>query len=146
MKTKLTLDLKLLLLFSLVIKGNYGRFFFCRDPGTPENAVKITQFGSVYRFYIGSTVEYNCTAGYVLRGSSTVTCNLLIKHPFVVVGWQPALPQCIGKQLIITGTSISYQPWYSAIILPDQIVINILLFYISSLLSHYHTPLYYSWN
>lgn len=85
------------LLFSLVFKGNFGRFFFCIDPGTPQNTARSTQFGVVYKFYIGSTIEYNCTSGYVMRGSPTITCKLLISHPFVVVGWQPALPQCISE-------------------------------------------------
>ena len=88
------------LLLSLMFKGNLGRLYFCTDPGTPENAVKSTQFGVVYRFYIGSTIEYNCSPGYVMRGSATTVCSLLISSPFVVVDWQPALPQCISKQPI----------------------------------------------
>lgn len=92
------MDFKLLyLVLSVVIRGNFGRFYFCGDPGTPENAVRTTQFGVVYKFYIGSTIEYECMGGYDLRGASTITCNLLITYPFVVVGWQPDLPQCISK-------------------------------------------------
>ena len=87
------------LVLSLVIRGNFGRFYFCSDPGTPENAVRTTQFGVVYKFYIGSTIEYECVAGYGLRGASTITCNLLITYPFVVVGWKPDLPQCISKHM-----------------------------------------------
>ena len=90
------------LVLSVVIRGHFGRFYFCSDPGTPENAVRTTQFGVVYKFYIGSTIDYECMAGYSLRGASNVTCNLLITYPFVVVGWQPDLPQCISKYVIST--------------------------------------------
>ena len=121
------MDFKLLyfcLVFSLVIRENFGRFYFCRDPGTPENAVRRTQFGVVYRFYIGSTIEYECMGGYGLRGASTITCNLLITYPFVVVGWQPDLPQCISKHLIST--------W------PHTITISLLLMYVPILSKYYY--------
>lgn len=90
------------LLFSVIAKENYGRFYFCRDPGTPGNAIRMTQFGVEYKFYIGSTIEYSCMAGYTMRGSSVITCQLLISTPFVVVGWKPSLPQCIGELNILT--------------------------------------------
>jgi len=90
------------LLFSLLIRGSIGgRFFFCSDPGTPENADRTTSFGVVYKFFIGSTIEYNCMPGYVMKGSSVITCSLLITSPFVVAGWKPALPQCIGELINI---------------------------------------------
>lgn len=89
------------LLFSLLVKENFGRYFFCRDPGTPENADRMTQFGTVYRFYIGSTIEYKCLEGYAMIGSSTITCMVLITSPFVIVGWQPDLPQCTGESTLL---------------------------------------------
>ena len=90
--------LYLSLVLILAVRGSFGRFYFCNDPGTPENAIRMTQYGVAYKYYIGSTIEYACSPGYALRGASVITCKLLITSPFVVVGWEPAdLPQCISE-------------------------------------------------
>jgi len=84
-------------LTAVILRVGLCRYFFCRDPVTPLNAIRATQFGIDYRFYVGSTINYVCETGYVMRGASTIICKVLITDPFVVVRWDPALPQCIGK-------------------------------------------------
>uniref|UniRef100_A0A3B3XBM1 Seizure related 6 homolog a n=1 Tax=Poecilia mexicana TaxID=48701 RepID=A0A3B3XBM1_9TELE len=44
----------------------------CRDPGNVEHSRKVI---TGPRFNIGSTVQFICNKGYVLSGSSLLTCN-----------------------------------------------------------------------
>lgn len=63
----------------------------CRDPGNVEHSRKIIT-GS--RFAAGSTVQFTCNKGYVLSGSSILTCY---NREAAVPKWSDRLPKCVRK-------------------------------------------------
>ena len=64
----LTLSLLLLLFHRWILNG--VRFVgSCTDPGTPTNGRRIGTFT------VGSTVQYECSSGYELYGTTSITCG-----------------------------------------------------------------------
>ena len=57
----------------------------CGDPGVPANGWRL-----VHGTTEPSTVEYSCTEGYALNGTSERTCMSSGE-------WSGALPQCQSK-------------------------------------------------
>lgn len=61
----------------------------CFDPGNVMNGTRI---GTDYK--LGSMVTFNCEAGYLLQGYSTLTCVMgSSKRP----EWDRAKPSCQGE-------------------------------------------------
>lgn len=62
----------------------------CFDPGNVMNGTRI---GADYK--LGSMVTFNCEAGYLLQGYSTLTCVMgSSKRP----EWDRAKPSCQGER------------------------------------------------
>lgn len=72
-------------------------FFFaalvmtCQDPGNVEHSRKVIT-GS--RFTVGSTVKFICNKGYILSGSSLLTCY---NRDSATPKWNERLPKCVRK-------------------------------------------------
>ncbi|XP_013862274.1 seizure protein 6 homolog isoform X2 [Austrofundulus limnaeus] len=64
----------------------------CRDPGNVEHSRKVIT-GS--RFAVGSTVQFTCNKGYILSGSSTLTCY---NRDSAVPKWSDRLPKCVPEK------------------------------------------------
>uniref|UniRef100_A0A8C7YLN8 Seizure related 6 homolog a n=1 Tax=Oryzias sinensis TaxID=183150 RepID=A0A8C7YLN8_9TELE len=63
----------------------------CKDPGNVEHSRKVIM-GS--RFAVGSTLQFICNKGYVLSGSSLLTCY---NRDSAVPKWSDKLPKCVRK-------------------------------------------------
>ncbi|XP_037543989.1 seizure protein 6 homolog [Nematolebias whitei] len=64
----------------------------CRDPGNVEHSRKVIT-GS--RFSAGSTVQFVCNKGYVLSGSSILTCY---NRDTATPKWSDRLPKCVPEK------------------------------------------------
>ncbi|XP_047463765.1 seizure protein 6 homolog isoform X2 [Mugil cephalus] len=64
----------------------------CRDPGNVEHSRKVIA-GS--RFTVGSTVQFICNKGYVLSGSSLLTCY---NRDSAAPKWSERLPKCVPEK------------------------------------------------
>ncbi|KAM4545522.1 seizure protein 6 homolog isoform 1-T3 [Odontesthes bonariensis] len=64
----------------------------CQDPGNVEHSRKVIT-GS--RFAAGSTVQFICNKGYVLSGSSLLTCY---NRDSAVPKWSDRLPKCVPEK------------------------------------------------
>lgn len=63
----------------------------CRDPGNVAHSRKVIA-GS--RFTVGSTVQFICNKGYLLSGSSLLTC---FNRNSATPKWSERLPKCVRK-------------------------------------------------
>lgn len=61
----------------------------CRDPGIPENGMR-----SGSRFHVGSELTFSCEPGFVLRGSTVLTCRYGNEDD---PRWDADVPRCVGK-------------------------------------------------
>ncbi|KAI3373523.1 hypothetical protein L3Q82_022122, partial [Scortum barcoo] len=61
----------------------------CQDPGNVEHSHKVIT-GS--RFAVGSTVQFTCNKGYILSGSSLLTCY---NRDSATPKWSERLPKCV---------------------------------------------------
>ncbi|XP_041863473.1 seizure protein 6-like isoform X2 [Melanotaenia boesemani] len=64
----------------------------CRDPGNVEHSRKVIT-GS--RFAVGSTVQFICNKGYVLSGTSLLTCY---NRDSAMPKWSDRLPKCVPEK------------------------------------------------
>ncbi|XP_015247570.1 PREDICTED: seizure protein 6 homolog isoform X2 [Cyprinodon variegatus] len=64
----------------------------CRDPGNVEHSRKVI---TGTRFNVGSTVQFICNKGYVLSGSSLLTC---CNRDSSVPKWSDRLPKCVPEK------------------------------------------------
>ncbi|KAG8450463.1 hypothetical protein GDO86_002935 [Hymenochirus boettgeri] len=64
----------------------------CQDPGDVPHSRRIL---SVSKFPVGSTVRYVCDKGYVLTGSSTITCY---NRQAGVPKWSDRSPKCVPEK------------------------------------------------
>ncbi|XP_072231457.1 seizure protein 6 homolog isoform X2 [Leuresthes tenuis] len=64
----------------------------CQDPGNVEHSRKVIT-GS--RFAVGSTVQFNCNKGYILSGSSLLTCY---NRDSAMPKWSDRLPKCVPEK------------------------------------------------
>ncbi|RVE63635.1 hypothetical protein OJAV_G00138140 [Oryzias javanicus] len=64
----------------------------CKDPGNVEHSRKVIT-GS--RFAVGSTLQFICNKGYVLSGSSLLTCY---NRDSAVPKWSDRLPKCVPEK------------------------------------------------
>uniref|UniRef100_A0AAX7TUP0 Seizure related 6 homolog a n=1 Tax=Astatotilapia calliptera TaxID=8154 RepID=A0AAX7TUP0_ASTCA len=63
----------------------------CQDPGNVQHSRKVIT-GS--RFAVGSTVQFICNKGYILSGSSLLTCY---NRDSAMPKWNERLPKCVRK-------------------------------------------------
>ncbi|XP_034540433.1 seizure protein 6 homolog isoform X1 [Notolabrus celidotus] len=64
----------------------------CHDPGNVEHSHKVIT-GS--RFAVGSSVQYICNKGYILSGSSLLTCY---NRDSATPKWNERLPKCVPEK------------------------------------------------
>uniref|UniRef100_A0A8C5H6R1 Seizure protein 6-like n=1 Tax=Gouania willdenowi TaxID=441366 RepID=A0A8C5H6R1_GOUWI len=64
----------------------------CRDPGNVEHSRKVI---GGKRFTVGSTVQFICNKGYVLSGSSLLTCY---NRDSAAPKWSERLPKCVPER------------------------------------------------
>ncbi|XP_078580606.1 uncharacterized protein LOC144864418 isoform X3 [Branchiostoma floridae x Branchiostoma japonicum] len=57
---------------------------YCGDPGAPVNGNRV---GS---YFVGNTVTFSCSAGYIIQGSATATCQSSGQ-------WTSAVPTCVAS-------------------------------------------------
>lgn len=62
----------------------------CSDPAHVENSIRRVQLNITQRFSYGSSVSYECNAGYYLLGSDVLTCQ-------GDGSWDKSLPKCLCK-------------------------------------------------
>ncbi|XP_067863040.1 CUB and sushi domain-containing protein 2 [Heptranchias perlo] len=60
----------------------------CSDPAHVENGIRRVQLNIAQRFSYGSSVSYECNAGYYLLGSHVLTCQ-------GDGSWDRSLPKCL---------------------------------------------------
>uniref|UniRef100_A0A8C9Z444 Seizure related 6 homolog n=1 Tax=Sander lucioperca TaxID=283035 RepID=A0A8C9Z444_SANLU len=63
----------------------------CQDPGNVEHSHKVITGN---RFTVGSTVQFICNKGYILSGSSLLTCY---NRDSATPKWNERLPKCARK-------------------------------------------------
>ncbi|KAL3971340.1 transcription factor SPN1 [Sarotherodon galilaeus] len=64
----------------------------CQDPGNVQHSRKVIT-GS--RFAVGSTVQFICNKGYILSGSSLLTCY---NRDSAMPKWSERLPKCVPEK------------------------------------------------
>uniref|UniRef100_A0A3B4GPT8 Seizure protein 6 homolog n=1 Tax=Pundamilia nyererei TaxID=303518 RepID=A0A3B4GPT8_9CICH len=64
----------------------------CQDPGNVQHSRKVIT-GS--RFAVGSTVQFICNKGYILSGSSLLTCY---NRDSAMPKWNERLPKCVPEK------------------------------------------------
>ncbi|XP_069002918.1 seizure protein 6 homolog isoform X1 [Embiotoca jacksoni] len=69
-----------------------GEVMTCRDPGNVEHSRKVIA-GS--RFNVGATVQFICNKGYILSGSSLLTCY---NRDSATPKWSERLPKCVPEK------------------------------------------------
>ncbi|KAM7397735.1 hypothetical protein PAMA_005860 [Pampus argenteus] len=69
-----------------------GEVMTCQDPGNVEHSRKVIT-GS--RFAVGSTVQFICNKGYILSGSSLLTCY---NRDSATPKWSERLPKCVPEK------------------------------------------------
>uniref|UniRef100_A0AAX7UT05 Seizure related 6 homolog a n=1 Tax=Astatotilapia calliptera TaxID=8154 RepID=A0AAX7UT05_ASTCA len=82
----------------------------CQDPGNVQHSRKVIT-GS--RFAVGSTVQFICNKGYILSGSSLLTCY---NRDSAMPKWNERLPKCVQ------GTNIAL-----AVFIPTAVILVIVL-------------------
>uniref|UniRef100_A0A669DPM9 Seizure related 6 homolog n=1 Tax=Oreochromis niloticus TaxID=8128 RepID=A0A669DPM9_ORENI len=82
----------------------------CQDPGNVQHSRKVIT-GS--RFAVGSTVQFICNKGYILSGSSLLTCY---NRDSAMPKWSERLPKCVQ------GTNIAL-----AVFIPTAVILVIVL-------------------
>uniref|UniRef100_A0A3B4Z1G0 Seizure protein 6 homolog n=1 Tax=Stegastes partitus TaxID=144197 RepID=A0A3B4Z1G0_9TELE len=91
----------------------------CQDPGNVEHSRKVIA-GS--RFTVGSTVQFICNKGYVLSGSSLLTCY---NRDSATPKWSEKLPKCVRKNpgaASTSGTNIAL-----AVFIPTAVILVVVL-------------------
>uniref|UniRef100_A0A8C3B267 Seizure related 6 homolog n=1 Tax=Cyclopterus lumpus TaxID=8103 RepID=A0A8C3B267_CYCLU len=63
----------------------------CQDPGNVEHSRKVIAGN---RFIVGATVQFICNKGYILSGSSLLTC---FNRDSATPKWNERLPKCARK-------------------------------------------------
>uniref|UniRef100_A0A3P8W0M0 Seizure related 6 homolog a n=1 Tax=Cynoglossus semilaevis TaxID=244447 RepID=A0A3P8W0M0_CYNSE len=64
----------------------------CLDPGNVEHSHKVISGG---HFTVGATVQFICNKGYVLSGSSLLTC---CNRDLAAPKWSERLPKCVPEK------------------------------------------------
>lgn len=62
---------------------------YCSDPGHVEHASRTL---SDPKLLVGTTIQYSCSAGFILQGGATITCYG--REPGTPV-WTSRLPHCV---------------------------------------------------
>uniref|UniRef100_A0A669C256 Seizure related 6 homolog n=1 Tax=Oreochromis niloticus TaxID=8128 RepID=A0A669C256_ORENI len=96
----------------------------CQDPGNVQHSRKVIT-GS--RFAVGSTVQFICNKGYILSGSSLLTCY---NRDSAMPKWSERLPKCnldsfkccLQMQVLLKGTNIAL-----AVFIPTAVILVIVL-------------------
>uniref|UniRef100_A0A8C3B0H0 Seizure related 6 homolog n=1 Tax=Cyclopterus lumpus TaxID=8103 RepID=A0A8C3B0H0_CYCLU len=94
----------------------------CQDPGNVEHSRKVIAGN---RFIVGATVQFICNKGYILSGSSLLTC---FNRDSATPKWNERLPKCARKNpgaastSVMEGTNIAL-----AVFIPTAIILVLVL-------------------
>lgn len=83
-----------LLLFALVM--------YCTDPGEVEHSTRLI---SDPVLLVGTTIQYTCNLGFVLEGSSLLTCYSRETGTPI---WTSRLPRCVRKSGAPLGMALLF--------------------------------------
>ncbi|KAG7277815.1 hypothetical protein CRUP_026116 [Coryphaenoides rupestris] len=67
---------------------------YCSDPGHVEHSTRSL---SDPKLLVGTTIQYSCSAGFVLQGGATLTCYG--REPGTPV-WTSKLPHCVSEESV----------------------------------------------
>uniref|UniRef100_A0A3Q4HN94 Seizure related 6 homolog a n=1 Tax=Neolamprologus brichardi TaxID=32507 RepID=A0A3Q4HN94_NEOBR len=94
----------------------------CQDPGNVQHSRKVIT-GS--RFAVGSTVQFICNKGYILSGSSLLTCY---NRDSAMPKWNERLPKCVRKNPGAASTSMQKGTNIAlAVFIPTAVILVIVL-------------------
>ncbi|XP_010780278.1 seizure 6-like protein, partial [Notothenia coriiceps] len=67
------------------------KIMYCSDPGHVEHSTRSL---SDPKLLVGTTIQYSCTAGFILQGGATISCYG--REPGTPV-WTAKLPHCVSE-------------------------------------------------
>ncbi|KAM9734434.1 LOW QUALITY PROTEIN: seizure 6-like protein [Menidia menidia] len=73
------------------------KIMYCSDPGHVEHATRSL---SDPKLLVGATIQFSCSAGFVLQGGATITCYG--REPGTPV-WTARLPHCVSEASVSCG-------------------------------------------
>uniref|UniRef100_A0A3P8W0N1 Seizure related 6 homolog a n=1 Tax=Cynoglossus semilaevis TaxID=244447 RepID=A0A3P8W0N1_CYNSE len=86
----------------------------CLDPGNVEHSHKVISGG---HFTVGATVQFICNKGYVLSGSSLLTC---CNRDLAAPKWSERLPKCVHYEQQDTSVIL-------VVLIPSAIILAVIL-------------------
>ena len=87
------------------LRGRRTSRWYCPDPGTPSNGNR--QLPQQRQFSVGSSILYDCNAGYLPQGSPLITCSFNLDK--LVAEWNRDPPECIGE-IVCTNDCLHQGP------------------------------------
>ncbi|XP_033968783.1 seizure 6-like protein isoform X1 [Trematomus bernacchii] len=70
------------------------KIMYCSDPGHVEHSTRSL---SDTKLLVGTTIQYSCTAGFILQGGATISCYG--REPGTPV-WTAKLPHCVTEESV----------------------------------------------
>ncbi|XP_075962307.1 seizure 6-like protein [Anarhichas minor] len=70
------------------------KIMYCSDPGHVEHSTRSL---SDPKLLVGTTIQYSCSAGFILQGGATITCYG--REPGTPV-WTSRLPHCVSEDSV----------------------------------------------
>ncbi|KAK1884341.1 Seizure 6-like protein [Dissostichus eleginoides] len=70
------------------------KIMYCSDPGHVEHSTRSL---SDPKLLVGTTIQYSCTAGFILQGGATISCYG--REPGTPV-WTAKLPHCVTEESV----------------------------------------------
>lgn len=74
---------------------------YCTDPGEVEHSTRLI---SDPVLLVGTTIQYTCSPGFVLEGSSLLTCYSRETGTPI---WTSRLPHCVCESCVQTAVIVS---------------------------------------
>lgn len=74
---------------------------YCTDPGEVEHSTRLI---SDPVLLVGTTIQYTCSPGFVLEGSSLLTCYSRETGTPI---WTSRLPHCVCESRVQAGVIVS---------------------------------------
>lgn len=89
---------------------------YCSDPGEVDHSTRLI---SDPVLLVGTTIQYSCSPGFVLEGSSLLTCYSRETGTPI---WTSRLPRCVCESSVLTwaplgdsaGGLASFSHWWRA--------------------------------
>ncbi|XP_062471852.1 seizure 6-like protein isoform X2 [Pezoporus occidentalis] len=94
------------------------KIMYCTDPGEVEHSTRLI---SDPVLLVGTTIQYTCNPGFVLEGSSLLTCYSRETGTPI---WTSRLPHCVSEELLACDNpglpENGYQILYKRLYLPGE--------------------------